>query len=75
MIYTLARSSAEDCVRVQVNGAWPTHESDVDDIIARIYALWAKDRKKGIVIDIRNMAGTPSVLSDHQKAERFGKNL
>ena len=72
MSYELTCDWAEDCLRIRVDGEWPA--SNPKDIIAEIYDLWVTHSgKRGLLLDIRNMQDTPTVLGDYQHAALFAE--
>ena len=69
MSYVLTCPSTEGYLRIRVSGIWPSRKPE--DIIADIHNLWTEHQDQPLMIDIRSMEGSPSVLSDYENAKRF----
>ena len=70
MNYALEHSFIQGCLRIRVTGTWPSQK--VEEVISDMFSLWELNQKP-ILIDIRGMTDTPSVLRDYLSAEQFAK--
>jgi hypothetical protein len=71
MSYKLTCSSAEDYVNILVDGTWPAERPE--EIIVDMYNLWAKHHQRNLLIDVRNMEETPSVVRDYHNVSHFAE--
>ena len=68
MNYTLEHLSIQGCLQLRIGGTWPHKNSR--SIITDIFNIWEKHQKP-MLLDMRGMEGSPSILGDYLDAEGF----
>lgn len=68
---SLTFSICEDFLCIRIDGKWPSGKPV--DFVNSIYKLWEAQAKRKLLIDIRHMDDTPSVLSDFWDAKIFAE--
>ncbi len=68
MEYILRCSSASGCLRISVDGSWP---SKPENIIEDIRNLWTRQPGQQLILDIRSMEGPPSIVGDFEDVNHF----
>jgi len=72
MSYTVKVTPMDGYCCAKIEGVWPQKDSQAQaSLLARILAEWKSDSQPGLIIDVRSMQDTPSVLEDYETAKIF----
>ena len=63
MEYIFEVSDNDDFTKILIKGIWPSGQPT--KIFNEIYAVWEKNGKKKILVDIRTIQDNPSITSDY----------